>query len=108
MSTMAENVITAGADNRPPMLERSEYDSWKIRMLLYIQGCYSLPLDVYTLVNHHEVAKEIWDRVKLLIEGSELSLQERECKLYNEFDRFMLRLPKGLLQEVLQLPRQCT
>ncbi|GKA72975.1 hypothetical protein Tco_0779191 [Tanacetum coccineum] len=47
-----------------------------------------LPPDVYTLVNHHTVAKEIWDIVKLLIEGTELSLQERESKLYNEFDRF--------------------
>ncbi|GKD14487.1 hypothetical protein Tco_1198894, partial [Tanacetum coccineum] len=47
-----------------------------------------LPPDVYTLVNHYKVAKEIWDRVKLLIEGTKLSLQERESKLYNEFDRF--------------------
>ncbi|GJV22419.1 hypothetical protein Tco_1371439 [Tanacetum coccineum] len=52
---------------------------------IVLQG---LPLDVYNLVNHHTVAKEIWDRVKLLIEGTELSLQERESKLYNEFDRF--------------------
>ncbi|GKA67896.1 hypothetical protein Tco_0767813 [Tanacetum coccineum] len=71
MSTMAENVIAAGAENHPPMLEMSQYNSWQSRMLLYIR-----------------VAKEIWDRVKLLIEGSELSLQERESKLYNEFDRF--------------------
>ncbi|GJY68372.1 hypothetical protein Tco_0471354 [Tanacetum coccineum] len=52
---------------------------------IVLQG---LPPDVYTLVNHHTVAKEIWDIVKLLIEGTELSLQERELKLYNEFDRF--------------------
>ncbi|GKB83643.1 hypothetical protein Tco_0950538, partial [Tanacetum coccineum] len=52
---------------------------------ILLQG---LPPDVYTFVNHHTVAKEIWDRVKLLIEGTELSLQERESKLYNEFDRF--------------------
>ncbi|GKA32566.1 hypothetical protein Tco_0718933 [Tanacetum coccineum] len=38
MSTMVENVIAAGSKNRPPMLERSQYDSWKIRMLLYILG----------------------------------------------------------------------
>ncbi|GJX94964.1 hypothetical protein Tco_0349550 [Tanacetum coccineum] len=31
---------------------------------------------------------KIWDRVKLLIQGSELSLQERESKLYNDFDTF--------------------
>ncbi|GKF32361.1 hypothetical protein Tco_0102159, partial [Tanacetum coccineum] len=32
---------------------------------ILLQG---LPPDVYTFVNHHTVAKEIWDRVKLLIE----------------------------------------
>ncbi|GKE44380.1 hypothetical protein Tco_1471664, partial [Tanacetum coccineum] len=40
------------------------------------------------LVNHHEEAKHIWDRVKLLIEGSEISLKERESKLYDEFEMF--------------------
>ncbi|GJZ23079.1 hypothetical protein Tco_0560538 [Tanacetum coccineum] len=29
MSTMPENAITARAENRPPMLERSQYDSWQ-------------------------------------------------------------------------------
>ncbi|GJY65028.1 hypothetical protein Tco_0466488 [Tanacetum coccineum] len=52
---------------------------------IVLQG---LPPYVYNLVNHHIVPKEIWDRVKLLMEGTELSLQERECKLYNEFDMF--------------------
>ncbi|GJX25117.1 hypothetical protein Tco_0231413 [Tanacetum coccineum] len=47
-----------------------------------------LPPDVYTLVNHHSDAKEIWDGVKLLIKGTELSLQERESKLYIKFNRF--------------------
>nr|GEU78180.1 hypothetical protein [Tanacetum cinerariifolium] len=40
-----------------------------------------LPQDVYAIVNHHKVAKEIWDRVKLLMQGTKLSLQEKECKL---------------------------
>ncbi|GKB34374.1 hypothetical protein Tco_0879316 [Tanacetum coccineum] len=38
MATMAENVITAGAKNRPPKLEKGMYDSWKSRILLYIEG----------------------------------------------------------------------
>ncbi|GJR48586.1 hypothetical protein Tco_1316689 [Tanacetum coccineum] len=33
-------------------------------------------------------AKDIWDRVNLLMKGTELSYQERKCKLYNEFDKF--------------------
>ncbi|GJX44320.1 hypothetical protein Tco_0260996 [Tanacetum coccineum] len=47
-----------------------------------------LPPYVYAIANHHKVAKEIWDRVKLLMQGTSLSLQERECKLYDEFDKF--------------------
>ncbi|GJY98600.1 hypothetical protein Tco_0515510 [Tanacetum coccineum] len=31
-------MIIAGADNRPPMLEKSLYDSWKSRMELYIDN----------------------------------------------------------------------
>ncbi|GJR70030.1 hypothetical protein Tco_0016095 [Tanacetum coccineum] len=52
---------------------------------IVLQG---LPPDVYALVNHHKVAKEIWDRVKLLTQGTSLTKQEREVKLYAEFDNF--------------------
>ncbi|GJW48849.1 reverse transcriptase domain-containing protein [Tanacetum coccineum] len=38
MSTMAENEIAAGADNRPPMLEKSQYNSWQSGRKLYIRG----------------------------------------------------------------------
>ncbi|GJT47472.1 hypothetical protein Tco_0956187 [Tanacetum coccineum] len=71
MTTLAEFMIIAGADNRPTILENP-----------------CLPPDVYVIVNHHKVAKEIWDRVKLLMQGTKLSLQEKECKLYDEFDKF--------------------
>nr|GEX57217.1 hypothetical protein [Tanacetum cinerariifolium] len=33
---------------------------------IVLQG---LPPDVYALVNHHKIAKDIWDRVKLLMQG---------------------------------------
>nr|GEX11460.1 copia protein [Tanacetum cinerariifolium] len=52
---------------------------------IVLQG---LPPDVYALVNHHKIAKDICDRVKLLMQGTSLSRQERECKLYDEFDKF--------------------
>nr|GEU30167.1 hypothetical protein [Tanacetum cinerariifolium] len=38
---------------------------------IVLQG---LPPDLYSLVNHHKVAKDIRDRVKFLMKGSELSL----------------------------------
>ncbi|GJY43451.1 retrovirus-related pol polyprotein from transposon TNT 1-94 [Tanacetum coccineum] len=153
MITLAEFMIIAGADNRPPMLEKSLYDSWKSRMEHYLENrengrmilnsvqngplicptiteengtirtknvsltfseagvlhvnwtsfghCVSrrgLPPDVYAIVNHHKVAKEIWGRVKLLMQGTKLSLQEKECKLYDEFDKFTF--VKGLVVPV--------
>nr|GEX31068.1 hypothetical protein [Tanacetum cinerariifolium] len=41
---------------------------------------HGLPPDVYALVNHHEAAKDIWDMVKLLMKGTELSYQEPEAR----------------------------
>nr|GEX90586.1 hypothetical protein [Tanacetum cinerariifolium] len=38
MSTITKKVIVARADNRPPMLEKTHYNSWQSRMLLYIRG----------------------------------------------------------------------
>ncbi|GKA77996.1 hypothetical protein Tco_0784533 [Tanacetum coccineum] len=141
MTTLAEHMIVAGAENRPPMLDKSMYDSWKSCMLIYKKGkkngrmmlesiengplvyptieengairpkkyaelieqeqlqddcdvqatnivLQGLPPDVYSLVNHCKTVKDIWARVKLLMQGTEVSYQERECKLYNEFDKF--------------------
>ncbi|GJZ19382.1 retrovirus-related pol polyprotein from transposon TNT 1-94, partial [Tanacetum coccineum] len=108
MTTLVEHIIVAGAENAP-MLEKSMYDSWASRIHLFIKGkkhsrmmldsidndaqatniiLHGLPPDVYALVNHQEVAKDIWDRVKLLMKGIELSYQERECILYKLFDKF--------------------
>ncbi|GKA50256.1 hypothetical protein Tco_0743329 [Tanacetum coccineum] len=42
---------------------------------------HSLPPDVYALVNHQEATKDIWDRVKMLIKGTELSYQEHDAML---------------------------
>nr|GEV04460.1 hypothetical protein [Tanacetum cinerariifolium] len=33
-----ENVIAEGFENRPPMLEKRMYDSWKTQIMLYIKG----------------------------------------------------------------------
>ncbi|GJZ55445.1 putative ribonuclease H-like domain-containing protein [Tanacetum coccineum] len=36
--SLAKNVIVAGADNHPFMLDKTQYSSWASRMLLYIKG----------------------------------------------------------------------
>ncbi|GJW10004.1 retrovirus-related pol polyprotein from transposon TNT 1-94 [Tanacetum coccineum] len=38
MTTLAEFMIIVGVDNRPPMLEKSLYDSWKSRMEIYMEN----------------------------------------------------------------------
>nr|GEW36218.1 hypothetical protein [Tanacetum cinerariifolium]GEW37501.1 hypothetical protein [Tanacetum cinerariifolium] len=45
---------------------------------IILQG---IPSDIYSLVNHHRVAKDLWERVQLLMQGTSLTKQEKECKL---------------------------
>ncbi|GJV05379.1 retrovirus-related pol polyprotein from transposon TNT 1-94 [Tanacetum coccineum] len=47
-----------------------------------------LPKDIYTLINHYTDAKDIWDIVKMLLEGSELTNKDRESQLYDDFEHF--------------------
>nr|GEV47017.1 hypothetical protein [Tanacetum cinerariifolium] len=80
MKSLADKAILSGADNRPPMLEKDMYDSWK-----------RIPPEVYALVSTYKVAKELWERIQMLMQGTSLTKQERECKLYDEFDKFVYR-----------------
>nr|GEW56713.1 integrase, catalytic region, zinc finger, CCHC-type, peptidase aspartic, catalytic [Tanacetum cinerariifolium] len=142
MTSLADKAILSGADNRPPMLEKDMYDSWKSRMEFYmlnrkhgkmilesVEQCpllwptveedgvtrlnkYSelfaaeaiqadcdvkatdiilqgLPRKVYALVSTHKVAKELWERIQMLMQGTSLTKQKRECKLYDEFNKFV-------------------
>nr|GFA28591.1 hypothetical protein [Tanacetum cinerariifolium] len=36
MTSLADKAILSGADNRPPILEKDMYDSWKSQMELYM------------------------------------------------------------------------
>ncbi|GJV42419.1 hypothetical protein Tco_1420859 [Tanacetum coccineum] len=91
-NTPVEYMILSGADNRPPMLDKPLYDSWKSRMELYMQNIehgrmilesvehadydlkatniilQGLPTDVYDHVNHHRIAKDLWEQVQLLMQ----------------------------------------
>ncbi|GJV54103.1 hypothetical protein Tco_1449844 [Tanacetum coccineum] len=62
---------------------QADYDLKETNIIL--QG---LPSDVHSLVNHHRVAKDLWERVQLLMQGTSLTKQERECMLYDAFDKF--------------------
>ncbi|GJV77843.1 hypothetical protein Tco_1509427 [Tanacetum coccineum] len=43
-------------------------------------------------INHNIEAKAIWDNVKMLLAGSELTKEDRESQLYDEFERFKMLL----------------
>ncbi|GKB12429.1 hypothetical protein Tco_0846352 [Tanacetum coccineum] len=107
MTTLAEFMILYGGDNRPPMLDKDMYDSWKSIMKLYMQnrehGRIILesvehgPLIWPTIEENgvtrtkkyvELVAKDLWERIQLLMQGTSLTKQERECKLYDAFDKF--------------------
>ncbi|GKD64824.1 hypothetical protein Tco_1306932 [Tanacetum coccineum] len=96
MTTLADKAILSGADNRPPMLEKDMYDSYKSIMELYMMNrqhgrmilesvenadydikatniiLQGLPPEVYALVSNHKVAKELWERIQLLMQGTSL------------------------------------
>ncbi|GKB54202.1 hypothetical protein Tco_0904955, partial [Tanacetum coccineum] len=103
MATIAENVIAAGSETltdaatdirRAQRLkdldgdDKLRYDSdIKAVNILLLR----LPVDIYTLIRHYQTAKEIWDRVKELMEGTEMTKKERESMLYDEFDKFTFK-----------------
>nr|GEV39036.1 hypothetical protein [Tanacetum cinerariifolium] len=66
---------------------------------IILQG---LPPEVYALVSNHKVAKELWERIQLLKQGTSLTKQERECKLYDEFDKFAYKKGETLREFYLR------
>ncbi|GJT61463.1 hypothetical protein Tco_1004996 [Tanacetum coccineum] len=71
------------SDLSPEDKERYNADIRATNILL--QG---LPKDIYSLINHYNDAKDIWDNVKMLLEGSELTKEDRESQLYDDFEHF--------------------
>nr|GEZ10032.1 hypothetical protein [Tanacetum cinerariifolium] len=66
---------------------------------IILQG---LPPKVYELVSTYKVAKELWERIQMLMQGRSLMKQERECKLYDEFNKFAYRKRESLREFYLR------
>nr|GEV01936.1 hypothetical protein [Tanacetum cinerariifolium] len=113
MTTLADKAILSSTDNRPPMLEKdilkkySELSATEAIQAdcdvkatnIILQG---LPPEVYALVSNHEVTKELWERIQLLMQGTSLTKQERECKLYDEFEKFAYKKGESLREFYLR------
>nr|GEW83550.1 hypothetical protein [Tanacetum cinerariifolium] len=114
-NTLAEYMILSGADNRPPMLDKDLYDSWKIQMELYMQNKEHERM----IIKSVEHGPLIWPTVEengvirtkkyaelfvaekiqadcdmkatnIILQGlpADIYLLERERKMYDAFDKF--------------------
>ncbi|GJV57613.1 hypothetical protein Tco_1458618 [Tanacetum coccineum] len=115
MMTLADKAILSGADNRPPMLEKDMYDSWKSIMELYmmnrqhgrmiLESVENGPLiwpsieengvtrpKKYSELSATEAIQADCDikATNIILQGlpPEVYALERECKIYDEFDKF--------------------
>ncbi|GJW13472.1 hypothetical protein Tco_0017605 [Tanacetum coccineum] len=66
---------------------------------IILQG---LPPEVYALVSNHKVAKELWARIQLLMQGTSLMKKEIKCKLYDEFNKFAYKKRETLREFYLR------
>nr|GEX38670.1 hypothetical protein [Tanacetum cinerariifolium] len=84
MTTLADKAILSGVDNRPPMLKKEMYDSWKSIMELYMMNRQHGRMILESVENgplsdlNHRIAKELWERIQLLMQGTSLTKHERE------------------------------
>nr|GEV60210.1 retrovirus-related Pol polyprotein from transposon TNT 1-94 [Tanacetum cinerariifolium] len=77
MTILAEFMIIAGADNRPPMLEKSLYDSWKSRLIHQWSSDKGILLGLIKRVLQREYDSTSSHRVLLM--------QSRAIKLSKQF-----------------------
>ncbi|GKC79732.1 hypothetical protein Tco_1130506 [Tanacetum coccineum] len=58
--------------------------------------------DIYAAVDSCDTAQEIWLRVQQMMKGSDIGLQEKEAKLFNEWENF--KSTEGELIELIVIP----
>ncbi|GJU47109.1 hypothetical protein Tco_1204375 [Tanacetum coccineum] len=64
-------------------IKQMEADDQAIKTILL-----GLPEDIYAVVDSCETAQEIWLRVQQMMNGSDIGIQEKKAKLFNEWERF--------------------
>nr|GEU91723.1 reverse transcriptase domain-containing protein [Tanacetum cinerariifolium] len=64
-------------------LKQIEADDQAIQTILL-----GLPEDIYAAVDSCKTAPEIWLRVQQMMKGSDIRIQEKKAKLFNEWERF--------------------
>ncbi|GKA81353.1 hypothetical protein Tco_0788045 [Tanacetum coccineum] len=72
-------------------IKQIEADDQEIRTILL-----GLPEDIYAVVDSCETAQEIWLRVQQMMKGSEIGIQEKKAKLFNENKHFPEKIASNL------------
>nr|GFB62610.1 Gag-Pol polyprotein [Tanacetum cinerariifolium] len=96
MSTQQDN-YAVGSESRPPMLNKENYVPWSSRLLRYAKSRPNGKLIHNSILNGPYVRRmipepgdanrevtEIWLRVQQIMKGSDIGIQEKKAKLFNE------------------------
>ncbi|GKE29407.1 retrovirus-related pol polyprotein from transposon TNT 1-94 [Tanacetum coccineum] len=129
MTTLADKAILSGAENRPPMLEKDMYDSWKIIMELYMMNRQHGRMILESVENGLLIWPSIEENrvtrpkkysellateaiqadcdikaINIILQGlpPEVYALERECKLYDEFDNFAYKKGETLYVKLVR------
>nr|GEU91239.1 hypothetical protein [Tanacetum cinerariifolium] len=78
--------------------EKDRYNADIRATNILLQG---LPKDIYTLINHYTDAKDIWDNVKMLLEGSELTKEDQESQLNIKMTMSRMQLNSSFMKNML-------
>nr|GEU38081.1 putative ribonuclease H-like domain-containing protein [Tanacetum cinerariifolium] len=111
MTTLVDKAILLGADNHPPMLEKDIYDSWKSVMDLYmmnrqhgrmiLESVENGPL-IWPLIEENGVSRPKKYSELSATKAIQADCDERECKLYDEFDKFAYKKGETLREFYLR------
>ncbi|GJS04998.1 hypothetical protein Tco_0321506 [Tanacetum coccineum] len=125
MSTSNQQTLAdSGANERPPMLEKGNYIPWESRFRRFLDNkleegerinkkqyiadvkvmnylLQAIPNNIYNSVDACKNAMEIWERIKRLMFGSDVTSHVRHSHLMDEFDKFIEK-EKELLESVYE------
>nr|GFB57022.1 hypothetical protein [Tanacetum cinerariifolium] len=103
MTTLADKAILSGAENRPSILEKYMHDSWRSIMELYrmnrqhgrmiLESVENGPL-IWLSIKENGVTRPKKYSELSATKAIQADCNERECKLYDEFDKFAYKKGK--------------
>ncbi|GJU43016.1 integrase, catalytic region, zinc finger, CCHC-type containing protein [Tanacetum coccineum] len=122
-SAHQQALADAGSETRPPMLEKVPYQMKMIQpnpdapprlqneddltgdhLKQYEADIEAMNLvlipitnNIYNFVDACQIARDMWDRVKRLMHGTELSDTDRESRFNYEFDQFIVEAEESLM-----------